>query len=214
MNGRRKATLIAAPLAAMLIASPAALAAPSTTISSGPASGEYTNDNTPTFSFTSDSPSATFECRVVQSLASSVPFADCPAVFTTPPLADGMHYIEARARDASGVDPTRARRLFHVDTLAPDGRITQGPTRTRDRTPSFTIWSTELRSTMRCGIDGLPSVPCHQTQTASTATFTTPPLKPRRRPHVLQVATTDRAGNADPTPTIFTFRIIRKKKKR
>ncbi len=85
--------------------------APETTITGGP-SGP-TNDNTPTFEFSSEA-GATFQC----SLDGAV-FSDCtsPRNLT---LGEGPHTFRVRAIDAVGnVDPSPGERAFTVDTAAP-----------------------------------------------------------------------------------------------
>ena len=90
---------------------------PETSVSSGP-SGP-TNDSTPTFGFSSDEPSSTFECRF-----DAAPFGGCsgPGATHTPaaPLSDGAHVFEVRATDPSNnTDPTAASRSFSIITQAP-----------------------------------------------------------------------------------------------
>jgi len=93
---------------------PAAVADPS---SPGPSEGGTTNDDTPTFKFSSSEAGSTFECRV-----DSGAFAACSSPHTTSALSDGEHTFEVRAIDPAGnVDPTPASRTFTVDTTAPPG---------------------------------------------------------------------------------------------
>ena len=90
--------------------------APETTIDSGPSG--LTNDPTPTFTFSSDSPGSTFECRV-----DSDPFTACSGPgdsHTTSSLSDGSHTFEVQATNATPqTDPTPASRSFTVDGTAP-----------------------------------------------------------------------------------------------
>jgi hypothetical protein len=81
---------------------------PETTIDSGPAGP--TTLTTPTFTFSSDDPAATFECRI-----DGAAFAACTTPHTTAALAPGEHTFEVRAVDDRGTpDPTPARRAFTV----------------------------------------------------------------------------------------------------
>ncbi|MGH2799345.1 MAG: M4 family metallopeptidase, partial [Thermoleophilaceae bacterium] len=67
---------------------------PETTITSGPAGGSTTNDNTPTFGFTSDEAGSTFQCSV-----DAGAFAACSSPNTIGPLADGSRTFRVRATD-------------------------------------------------------------------------------------------------------------------
>ncbi len=91
---------------------------PETTITSGPAG--VTNDNTPTFGFSSSEAGSSFECR----LDSGAFQGGCSSPKTLGPLADGLHSFEVRATDtASNIDPTPALRNFTVDTSPPDTAV-------------------------------------------------------------------------------------------
>jgi hypothetical protein len=88
------------------------------------------------------------------------------------------------------------------DTTPPDTPITSGPPPGpgSDRTPTFTFDSTEPGSRFECSIDGGPFVPC-------SSPFTTPELS--GGPHTLAVRAVDASGNADDTPTVYSFEIAR-----
>lgn len=84
---------------------------PQTTITSGPASGSTTSDNTPAFGYSSSEPGSTFACSV-----DGAAFGACPAG-SLPALADGPHSFAVAATDPAGnTDPTPAERDFTVDT--------------------------------------------------------------------------------------------------
>ncbi len=86
---------------------------PDTTIDSGPSNP--TNDNTPTFAFSSSEAGSTFECKV-----DAGAFAACTSPFTTSALADGTRTFQVRAVDnGSNLDPTPAAQTFTVDTATP-----------------------------------------------------------------------------------------------
>jgi hypothetical protein len=85
---------------------------PTTTVTGGPSAG--TNDPTPTFTFSSADPSASFECKL-----DSGSYAPCASPKTTAHLADGPHTFHVRARDSAGnIDPTPALRAFTVRTAS------------------------------------------------------------------------------------------------
>lgn len=191
---------------------PAWGAPPSTTITSGPRGSNPTNDNTPTFTFSS-SQEGTFECRL-----DSFPldFLGCPVSYTTPLLADGSHLLEVRAQNSVGeADPTPASRSFTVDTVEPDTKVALlgSGKRTRDRTPTAVITASESRTTLKCAVDSRPPRSCLQEEgraelVGTSTAFTTPKLKPRTRKHVLRVTSTDEAGNIDATPAVLRFRVL------
>jgi hypothetical protein len=88
-------------------------AAPNTMIDSGPP--DPTNDPTPTFTFSSNEGSSTFECRV-----DSNPFATCTSPHTTAMLTQDAHTFEVKATDQAGnTDQSPASDTFTVDTQAP-----------------------------------------------------------------------------------------------
>jgi len=85
------------------------------------------------------------------------------------------------------------------DATPPDTTIISGPTGLiRGRTATFTFASTEPGASFECSLDGGPFFAC-------TSPFTTPPLPGGL--HTFQVRARDAAGNVDPTPTSFAFRI-------
>jgi hypothetical protein len=74
-----------------------------------------TNNVNFTFEYLSSDPLSTFECRVDRS-----DWEVCPKrSFVPPPLKEGPHTFEVRARNAIGFDPTQARATFVVDTTRP-----------------------------------------------------------------------------------------------
>ncbi len=176
-----------------------ALAAPETTIGSGP-TGTIA-DNTPTFEFSSDDPAATFECRI-----DADPFGACTGpgdTHTTAALSDGPHTFEVQATDsADNTDPTPASRSFSVDTAAPETTIDSGPTGTiADNTPTFEFSSDDPAATFECRIDADPFGAC----TGPGDTHTTAALSDG--PHTFEVQATDSADNTDPTPASRSFSV-------
>ena len=85
------------------------------------------------------------------------------------------------------------------DLSPPDTAIVSGPTAlVRGRTATFTFSSDDPGATFECSLDGAPFFAC-------VSPFTTPPLP--GGDHIFQVRARDAAGNLDPTPTSFPFRI-------
>ncbi len=84
---------------------------PETTITSGPAGP--TNDDSPSFGFSTTAPGSSFECRLDGGAWSA-----CSSPRSYSNLADGSRSFEVRAIDAeTDVDPTPATRGFTVDTF-------------------------------------------------------------------------------------------------
>jgi polysaccharide biosynthesis protein PslG len=84
---------------------------PQASITAGPSQGGVTSDATPTFSFKSNEPGSTFECKV-----DVTPFKSCSSPYTLPPLSNGAHTFSVRATDAPGNVSAVVSRSFTVDT--------------------------------------------------------------------------------------------------
>jgi bacillolysin len=170
---------------------------PETTITGGPAGP--TNDNTPTFTFTSDESGSTFQCRVFQGLPPA--FGPCSGPgnsHTTGVLTDGAYTFEVRATDAAGNEDTTAT-SFTVDTDPPDTTITAGPTGTTpDTTPTFEFTSDEGGSTFQCRVVPAGFASC-------TSPHTTSPLSEGSR--TFEVRATDAASNVDGSPATRSFTV-------
>ncbi|MGZ4308066.1 MAG: Ig-like domain-containing protein [Gaiellaceae bacterium] len=167
------------------------LAAPETSIDSGPSG--LTNDSTPTFTFSTDF-GTSFECRV-----DAAAFAACSSPYTTAVLTDGAHTFEVRAIAGGRVDPTPASRSFTVDTVAPQTTIDSGPSGpTNDSTPTFTFSSSEGGSTFQCRVDSGSFAACSSPYTTATLTDGA---------HTFEVRATDPAGNTDLTPASRSFTV-------
>src|SRR5262249_50925730 len=105
-----------------------------TQIDAGP--DGLTNDSTPTFDYSSDTPGATFECRI-DGAGSSVPaFTPCTPPWTAPAPAAGTSALAghapapqpSRAAPPDGTpDPPPARRTSTLDADPPDTTIVAGP---------------------------------------------------------------------------------------
>lgn len=126
-------------------------AIPETAITDGPTG--LTTNNSPAFEFSSPEAGVSFECR----LDSSEPAAwqICSSSELLPPLSEGAHTFEVRARDAAGnVDPSPASRSFRVDTVPPTLSIDPAPDATADPTPTFGFSAGSDAFSIECSIDG------------------------------------------------------------
>jgi Tol biopolymer transport system component len=162
---------------------------PQTTILTGPRNPTPTSNKRPTFTFTSNEPGSSFECRVDGTV-----FPDCVSPFRTAELSDGPHTFDVRATDAAGnPDDSAAGVSFTVDTVPPnEATIVSGPdARTNAATATFTF-SGEAGTTFLCSLDGGPAQAC-------TSPFTTPALAPGE--HRFEVRSVDAAQNLGPTVT-------------
>jgi len=167
--------------------------APQTSIDSGPSGS--TTLTTPSFTFSSDEPGSSFECRV-----DGGAFTSCASPFTTDPLGNGPHSFDVRATDPSGnLDTTPASRSFTVAPPPGSTAITSGPTgTTNDATPTFEFSSSDPGSTYECKVDDGAYAPC-------TSPHTTASLADG--PHTFTVQGTDSHGIPDPEPASVSFAV-------
>jgi hypothetical protein len=177
--------------------------APETAVTGGP-SGP-TNNPRPTFGFSSE-PGTSFECRFdAQSFA---PCSGAGAHAPTAALPDGPHSFAVRAIDAAlNVDATPATRNFTVDTTAPETTVKgrkRFVTRRKVARVRFLLGASEPGSTFQCKVDRRPFRTC-------APAYRTPKLKPGK--HLVRVRATDASGNADATPAVKRFRVLRKRRR-
>ena len=182
------------------------IAAPDTRLLAGPGEGSTTGDPTATFAFSSDSPSAGFQCRI-----DAGPWQGCGTPQQLTALSDGAHTFGVRAADDLGdIDLAPAFRTFSVDTTPPDTKITKAPRklllkkrkRTADAVLLFEV--TEPGSQTTCRVDGKTATPC------------TSPLavKLKKGTHEIAITATDGIGNADLSPAGVKIKVKKKKRKR
>jgi predicted phage tail protein len=87
--------------------------------------GATTSNTTQSFSFSSNEPGSTFECRLIGRSEVWEPCNPGDDSITYTDLAEGSYTFEVRAIDPAGnVDPTPATRSFTIDTTAPTIAIT------------------------------------------------------------------------------------------
>ncbi len=78
----------------------------------GPPPGSFTNDPTPTFTFSSSESGSTFACGI-----DAIPPTACSSPFTVgTALADGAHSVSIVATDKAGNPSAAVKRTFTVDT--------------------------------------------------------------------------------------------------
>jgi MYXO-CTERM domain-containing protein len=164
--------------------------APATTIHSQPPSS--TNSTSATFTFSSDDPTATFECRL-----NAESLTPCTSPKTYEGMEEGSHTFEVRARDTAGnVDDSPADYTWVIDRTAPDTFITSPPPSSPRDTITFT--SNETPVTFACSLDGNAFTPC------------TSPVRPSNLSdgsHTFQVRAMDAAGNEDTTPATLSWTV-------
>jgi hypothetical protein len=165
--------------------------------------GLQSNDNSPTFSFTSEA-GATFECSFGPGSTPSNTYTSCTSPKTYTGLADGFWTFRVRAIDAAGnVGSTGGLDTFELDATPPETSITGGPSGpTNVSAPSFTFSATEP-STFQCKLDG-PG-----TATGTYASCSTPRSLGTLADgtYTFTVQATDQLGNPDPTPATRTFTV-------
>jgi 6-phosphogluconolactonase (cycloisomerase 2 family) len=94
-----------------------------------------------------------------------------------------------------------------TDTAPPDTTITAAPKKkTKKKQAVFGFSGTDARvvAGFQCSLDGAPFVPC-------SSPFTT---KVKRGKHTFGVRAVDAAGNIDPTPATYDWKVKKKKKKK
>jgi hypothetical protein len=173
---------------------------PDTFIDSGP--DGPTPDNKPTFTFHSDEPGATFECKL-DGPGGAGSYGSCtsPKSYSTP-LADGSYTFSVRAANAvANVDQTPATRSFSVDTTPPNTSISTGPQGTiGSDSATFEFTSTEPGSTFKCklALDEDVFTPCTSPKSYSGLS---------EGAHTFQVVAIDQFGHEDATPASRTFTV-------
>jgi hypothetical protein len=166
--------------------------APDTSITGGP--NGTVGSSAASFDFSSDTASATFECKL-----DTGAYGACTSPRAYSGLTDGSHTFSVRAKDGSTVDPSPATRTWTVDTGAPDTSITSGPSGTVGATTaSFGFSATEAGSTFECQLDAGAWGACTSPQAYSGLAGGS---------HTFSVRAKDGAGNQDATPASRTWTI-------
>ena len=166
--------------------------APDTMIDAGP--DMFSRNGQATFQFSSDDPSARFECRIDREVAQP-----CHSPYARS-LADGTYSFSVRAIDAAGNgDDTPAERTWTIDTVAPTTTLTDTPPAADNSVMAqFTFRSNEQGVVFECSLDNAGYVTC-----VSGASFG--PVGDG--PHSFAVRVRDRAGNVDASPAIYAWAV-------
>ena len=167
--------------------------APTTTIDSQP--NALDNSADAAFSFSSNDPGATFECKL-----DAAPFASCSSPKSYSALTDGAHSFQVRATDAAGnSDATPANFDWTIDTTAPTTTIDSQPNALDNSADAaFSFSSNDPGATFECKLDAAPLASCSSPKSYSALTDGA---------HSFQVRATDAAGNSDATPANFDWTI-------
>ena len=171
---------------------PADTDAPDTTIDQAPTM--FSRSGEVVFRFSSNDPGASFMCRIDMEAPSP---CNSPYVRTLP---DGPHNFSVRAVDAAGnSDDTPAETAWTIDTVPPDTMLMSGPPAADNSVQVvFTFRSTEPNVTFECTLDTAGPLPC-----TSGGSFG--PVGDGA--HAFAVRARDRAGNVDPTPTVYAWTV-------
>ena len=161
---------------------------PQTSIDSSPA--PRTLATSATFTYSSDKPTVTFECRL-----DSAPFASCPASGKSySGLADGSHTFSVRAMDQLEVtDPSPETFTWEIDHSGPAVTFTGGPSGLGNQTSaSFTYQASEATTpgSWQCKLDNGNFVSCP----ASGVTYS----GLSQGAHTVSVRVSDDLGNQGP----------------
>ena len=167
----------------------AAPLAPSARITSGPSSPHASR--TATFTFTSDDPTASFQCRL-----DGAAYAACSSPKTYGGLTQASHLFEVRAVDLLGnTTPSPAQWGFVLD--GPDTTIDDGPDGSdSSRSATFSFTGAPGAVGCECALDGAAVRSC-----TSPATYSGVPAGS----HTFRVRAVDDEGLVDSTPATRTW---------
>jgi hypothetical protein len=173
--------------------------APDTTITGSPSNP---SGNSVSFTFSGDdgtgSGIASYQCDLDGS------YTSCSSPQPYSSLSDGSHTFQVYAVDNAGnTDPTPASFTWTVDAVSPDTTITGNPTKpSNNASATFTFTGDDGSgiASFECELDGTGTsfAPCSSPWDYTGMTDET---------HTFLVRAIDIAGNTDPTPASFTWRV-------
>jgi CSLREA domain-containing protein len=188
------------------------IAAPNTTIDSGPDGRFVVRSSTVTYNFSADQPGATFECSL-----DGGPFQPCTSPHQITGLENGSHTFAVRATADGITDPSPATATFTVDTSGPPD--TKAPVTTIEKAPKRKIKTkkgkakvkvafsaNEAGSTFQCKVDRGAFKPC-----ASPLRVKLKAKLGKGAQHKILIRAVDVAGNVG-EPVEVAVRAIRKKR--
>lgn len=179
--------------------------APHATITSGPEASSYTNNPTPTFTFTATHSTATFECAIGTSATPT--YSACTSPWTVPTQPAGSNVFRVKAKLPTGqTDTSFSGRLVNFDYTAPaaatiDSGPAAGSTVTTDDVAFGFSVAGETSPTFECKLDSGSWAACTSPKTVAGL-----PNGAR----TWSVRAIDRAGNAGAT-TARTFTVAKAK---
>jgi len=125
-----------------------------------------------------------------------------PVSVTVEPDADRDGFGD-ETQDGCPGDPTTLGAC--PDKIAPDTRITKKPKKkSKSKRARFEFASTEPGSSFECALDGNRFRPCESPHT----------VRVRKGRHTFEVRAIDAAGNVDPQPAGYRWKVKKKKKRR
>ncbi len=155
--------------------------------------GEYVATRDIVFLIDPLEPDVRLECQLDGSA-----FAACGTTEERAGLAEGPHEFGARAVDDAGNVSPRAAYRFMVDVAPPETKIVSGPPRrSSKRKPTFRFASSEQGVTYECALEKAPFSACESPFRAKVG----------KGRHQFEVQAIDRAGNVDPEPAGYRFRV-------
>jgi hypothetical protein len=177
-----------------------------TEITAGP-SGP-TNESRPSFEFSSEDASVTFECRFDHPEGETGGWADCESPYQpADDLSDGPHRFEVRGTDAVGnVEPDPQVRTFTVDTVDPATTITFAPAAISSETsPTVEFAADEEGVSFECRLTAGSAagewLPCQSGDQLGAGD----PLVDGE--YTFEVRATDLAGNQEAAPQQASFTV-------
>jgi hypothetical protein len=164
---------------------------PIVTLTEKPAA--VTNRTSASFSFTSNKASSTFACSLDGNA-----FAPCTSPVVYANLGSAPHTFAVRASQL-GITGPPTTYTWTVDTVPPDTTVSSSPpANATTASASFTFTSNEAGATFVCSLDAAGFDACNSPKTYEGLGDGS---------HTFRVQAVDAAGNADPTPASYSWRI-------